>query len=441
MNICIIGTGYVGLVTGVCFAEFGLNVTCVDNDAEKIKMLQQGIIPFYEPGLEEMTKKALREGRISFTTEIKKGVQNALVIFIAVGTPSKNDGSVDLSYIENVAKEIAEVMDGYKVIVTKSTVPVGTGKLIEKIIKEHQKVKVSFDIASNPEFLREGSAIEDFMRPNRVVIGAESEQAKAILKDLYRPLYLIETPFIITDINTAEMIKYASNSFLGTKISFINEMANICEKVGADVHLVAKGMGLDNRIAPKFLHPGPGFGGSCFPKDTKAIVKIAKDHGYDFEIVKAVIKVNERQKLLMVEKIEKATGNLKNKLIGVLGLTFKPNTSDMREAPSITIINHLLKKGAKIKAYDPAGLEEAKKIFKDKISYEKDTYTAIKDCDAMVIITEWNQFRNLDWDKVKKLMRGNTIVDLRNIYEPEKMIELGFNYHCVGRPIKGRDIK
>lgn len=432
MNICVVGTGYVGLVTGACFAEFGLKVVGVDKDEKKIKDLSNGIIPIFEPGLEELVKRNIKDGRLSFTTDLAGSVKRSLGIFIAVGTPSMEDGSADLSYVEAVAHSIAENMNGYKVIVTKSTVPVGTGEKIRKIIGEKQKEKVDFDIVSNPEFLREGSAIEDFMRPNRVVIGAESDHAIAIMRDLYAPLYLIETPFIVTDIKTAEMIKYASNAFLATKVSFINEIANICERVGADVHMVAKGMGHDNRIGTKFLHPGPGFGGSCFPKDTSAIVNIAKEHGYDFEIVKAVIKVNKRQRALMVEKIKKETGELKDKRIGILGLSFKPNTDDMRDAPSVSIIKGLQKEGAKIRAYDPAAMEEAKK-FLDDIEYCNDPYGVADGSDALVIITEWNQFRNLEINKIKSLLKKPVVIDLKNIYDPKKMKEMGIRYTGVGR--------
>jgi len=432
VNIAIVGTGYVGLVTGACFAEFGLKVTGIDKDKEKIEMLNRGEIPIYEPGLEEKIKKYMAEGLLTFTTDIAEGVKKALVIFIAVGTPPKEDGSADLSYIDEVARSIAENMNGYKVIVTKSTVPVGTGERIKRIIKEHQKEKVNFDVVSNPEFLREGSAIEDFMRPDRVVIGAESSEAIAIMKDLYSPLFLIETPFVITNIETAEMIKYASNAFLATKVSFINEMANLCELVGADVHIVAKGMGLDKRIGPKFLHPGPGFGGSCFPKDTRAIVQIAEEKGYDLSIVKAVIGVNERQRELMVEKIARVIGELKGKKIAVLGLSFKPNTDDIRESPAIAIVGRLKEKGAKIRAYDPAAMENTSKIYPD-IEYASDPYDAVSGCDAMVIITEWNQFRNLDLERIKSLMKKPVMIDLRNIYEPERMKKLGFIYDCVGR--------
>jgi len=432
MNICVIGTGYVGLVTGACFAEFGLHVTCVDNDEQKIALLQKGVSPIFEPGLEEMVKRNVREGRLVFTTEIDKAVEKSLVIFIAVGTPARKDGSVDMTYIDEVARKIGENLKGYKVIATKSTVPVGTGERIRNVVQRYGGRKIKFDIVSNPEFLREGSAIEDFMRPNRVVIGASSDQAIAILKDLYSPLYLIETPFIITNVETAEMIKYASNAFLATKISFINEIANICEKVGADVNVVAKGMGLDQRIGSKFLHAGPGYGGSCFPKDTQAIAKIAEKHGYRFEIVRSVMKVNERQKERMVDKVKIALGNLKGKTVAVLGLSFKPNTDDLREAPAVKIITALQRGRAKVKAYDPKAMEAAKTIFR-KIEYGKDAYDVVRDCDALLIVTEWNQFRNLDLKRLKNLMKSPVFLDLRNIYEPSKMRELGFKYFGVGR--------
>jgi UDPglucose 6-dehydrogenase len=433
MNICVVGVGYVGLVTGACFSEFGLRVSCVAKDESKINQLNQGKVPIYEPGLSELINKNLNEGRLSFTTDIEESVRIALVVFIAVGTPSDTEGGADLRYVEEVAKSIGQTMNGYKVVVTKSTVPVGTGRLIESIIKENQTEPCAFDVASNPEFLREGSAIEDFMRPNRIVIGAESAQAIAILKDLYNPLYLIETPFVITDIATAEMIKYASNAFLATKVSFINEMANICERVGADVHQVAKGMGLDKRIGPKFLHPGPGFGGSCFPKDTKAISQIARQHGYDFKIVDAVIKVNDERPAMMIEKIVSALGGgVKGATIGVLGLTFKPNTDDMREAPTIPIIKGLQERGAKIQAYDPAGMTQAP-AYLQGVDYKEDLYAAAEGADALVLTTEWNRFRNIDWDRMKNLLKSLVVVDLRNIYEPQRMRDLGFDYTSVGR--------
>lgn len=432
MHICVVGVGYVGLVTGACFAEFGVTVTCVDKDEDRIELLKNGQVPFYEPGLEELVRKNVAEGRLNFTTDAGVAIRQALVVFIAVGTPSAPDGSADLKYIREVAVTIGKNLDGYKVVVTKSTVPVGTSQMITQIIEEERTSDFAYDVVSNPEFLREGAAIEDFMRPNRVVIGAESDQAIAILKDLYGPLYLIETPFVITDVQTAEMIKYASNAFLATKISFINEMANICEQVGADVHRVAKGMGLDGRIGPKFLHPGPGFGGSCFPKDIKAIEKIGSDHGYSFEIVKAVMRVNRRQRKLMTQKINQVLDGVKGKTIAILGLTFKPNTDDMREAPSIAIIRSLQRQGAKIRAFDPAGMQEAEKILKG-VYYAKDAYDAASGADGLVLITEWNQFRSLNWKRMATLLKEPVVIDLRNIYEPDKMHALGFRYACVGR--------
>jgi UDPglucose 6-dehydrogenase len=434
LNISVVGTGYVGLVTGTCFADLGVNTTCIDKDKKKIEMLNKGKIPIYEPGLEELVKKNLHEKRLSFTSNISEGVKNSLVVFIAVGTPQAEDGTADLKYVDQVAKEIAANMNDYKVIVTKSTVPVGTGERIRKIIEANLETNIDFDIVSNPEFLREGSAVDDFMHPDRVVIGADSEQAKAIMRDLYRPLYLIETPFVITNIESSEMIKYASNAFLATKISFINEIANLCELVGADVHTVAKGMGLDGRIGPKFLHAGPGYGGSCFPKDTKAIVQIAGEVGYDLEIIKSTIHVNAIQRLRMVDKIIKAIGgNAKAKSIGFLGLAFKPNTDDMREAPSIVVITKLQEMGARIKAYDPASMEESKKYLKN-IEYFDNPYDAVTSCDACVLITEWNQFRSMDLNEMKKRLKEPVFIDLRNVYGPTRMLEAGFKYYCVGRP-------
>ncbi|MCX7988397.1 MAG: UDP-glucose/GDP-mannose dehydrogenase family protein [Thermodesulfovibrio sp.] len=433
MHISIIGTGYVGLVTGACFAEFGIFVTCVDKDRDKIEKLKKGIIPFYEPGLEDLVKRNTKEGRLKFTTNIEKAVENSLVIFIAVGTPPRGDGSANLDYVEEVAKEIAKNMKSYKVIVTKSTVPVGTGFKIKDIIKRHLEKPVNFDIVSNPEFLREGSAVEDFMRPNRVVIGAQSDQAIAIMKDLYRPLYLLETPFVITDIQTAELIKYATNSFLATKISFINEISALCEAVGANVNVVAKAMGLDGRIGPKFLHAGIGFGGSCLPKDTKALVKIAEERGVPLRIVNAAIEANENQKERLTRKIMEAfNGKIEDKTIGILGLSFKPNTDDIRESPALFIINRLLKEKVKIKAYDPAAIENTKSVF-PQIIYCSDAYSVAKEADGIVIVTEWNQFRNLDLNKIKKIMRDKFFFDFRNIYEPEKVRQLGFKYFSVGR--------
>ncbi|MCU0578831.1 MAG: UDP-glucose/GDP-mannose dehydrogenase family protein [Desulfobacterota bacterium] len=433
MNICVIGVGYVGLVTGACFAEFGIKVTCVDNDLAKIAGLKQGKIPIYEPGLEELVAKNVRENRLQFTEDLEEAVKHSLVIFIAVGTPPDRQGRADLQYVRAVAEAIGRTMDGYKIIVTKSTVPVGTGKVIADIVRQHQKKKHAFDIVSNPEFLREGSAIEDFLRPNRVVIGAESDQAVAIMKDLYSPLYLIETPFVITGVETAEMIKYASNAFLATKISFINEMANICERVGADVQQVAKGMGLDQRIGPKFLHAGPGFGGSCFPKDTQAIVQLAKALDYDFEIVQAVLRVNQRQRQRMVDKIVRAVGSPRGKRLGVLGLTFKPNTDDIRDAPAFFIIKKLQALGARVQAYDPAGMPEAQKILK-QVDFKNDAYEVGEGAEALILITEWNQFRNIDWPRMKKLLQRPVVVDLRNVYDPVRMQRQGFQYYGVGRP-------
>lgn len=434
MHIAVIGTGYVGLVTGACFAEFGVFVTCVDKDVEKITSLKKGSVPFYEPGLEELVNRNYQQGRIKFTTDIGEAIGESLVIFIAVGTPPRGDGSADLSYVDEVAKEISDTIKEYKVIVTKSTVPVGTGERLRKIISGNLKEAIDFDIVSNPEFLREGAAIEDFMRPNRVVLGANSQQAIAILKDLYRPLYLIETPFVIANIETAELIKYASNSFLATKISFINEIANLCEKVGADVKAVAKGMGLDGRIGPKFLHAGAGFGGSCFPKDTRALLQIASENGVELGIVEAANKANERQVRFMSDKIAAVFPEIDGKTIAVLGLSFKPNTDDIREAPALSIIQHLVERGMKVRAYDPVAMDNAKKITAlSGITYCEDAYAACTGADAVVIVTEWNQFRNLDLERIKGLLKTHIFIDLRNIYDPERMRESGFRYYCVGR--------
>ena len=432
MHIAVIGSGYVGLVTGACFAEFGVDVTCVDVDREKIARLREGIIPIYEPGLEQLIAKNAQAGRLQFTTDLKEAVERALVIFLAVGTPPREDGSADLSYIEAAARSIAECMDDYKVIVTKSTVPVGTGERLRKLIREHQKGRSNFGIVSNPEFLREGAAIDDFMRPDRVVIGSRDEEAIAIMKDLYRPLYLIETPFVITSLEAAELTKYAANAFLATKISFINEIANLCDVIGCDVHDVARAIGMDGRIGRKFLHPGPGFGGSCFPKDTRALLSVAREFGSDSLIVDAVIEVNQRQRAAMIPKIEKLAGDLKGKTIAVLGLSFKPETDDMRDAPSVDIIRGLVERGASVRAYDPVAIDEARKILPD-ILYAEDEYAAVEGADVLVFMTEWNQFRALDMERVRKLMRSSSIADLRNIYEPDVMRELGFDYVGVGR--------
>lgn len=432
MNIAVVGTGYVGLVTGACFAEFGLSVTCVDRDARKTRMLAKGTIPFYEPGLQELVRKNLANGRLKFTTDIGGAVKSSLVIFIAVGTPQRKDGSADLSFVNDAARQIASHMDGYKVIVSKSTVPVGTGERLKRLISGGLKKKADFDMVSNPEFLREGSAIEEFMKPNRVVIGAESEKALEIMKSLYKPLYLIETPFVITNIRGAELIKYVSNCFLATKISFINEMSVLCEKLGVDVHIVAKGIGLDGRIGRKFLHPGPGFGGSCFPKDTKALLTAAAKEGVELKIVKAAIEANERQRRLMVEKIKKGMGEIKGKRIAVLGLSFKPRTDDIRESPAVDIIKHLLREKAEVRAYDPAAMKGAKAELPG-VSFARNPYDAAKGADALVIATEWEEFRNLDLDRLKSLLKQPFFFDLRNIYEPQKMKALGFKYFSVGR--------
>jgi UDPglucose 6-dehydrogenase len=432
MHIAVIGTGYVGLVTGTCFAEFGNDVICVDNVKAKIQSLQKGVIPIYEPGLDVLVSKNVKERRLSFTTDTKSAVEKSLIIFIAVGTPPKKDGSADLKYIEAVARDIAKHKNGYKVIVNKSTSPVGTGKWIRSVIEENQTDDMPFAIASNPEFLREGSAIEDFMRPDRVVIGAEQPESMAIMKELYSPLYLIETPFVETNIETAELIKYAANAFLATKISYINEMANLCELVGADVHAVAKGMGLDKRIGQKFLHPGPGYGGSCFPKDTTAIYQLAKARGADLSIIGSAIDVNRAQRQRMFDKIKEGLGDLEGKTIAVLGLAFKPNTDDMRDAPSIDIIRNIIRAGAKVKAFDPVAMENAK-VDLPEVEYCEETYQTVEGCDAMIFMTEWNQFRSLDLEKIKALLKTPVVFDLRNIYGIEKMKKLGFDYHSVGR--------
>ena len=432
MHIAVVGTGYVGLVTGTCFSEFGVDVTCVDVDQTKIDLLNKGGVPIYEPGLDTLIVKNVKEGRLTFTTDLQGAIEKSLVIFIAVGTPPLPDGSADLSYVESVARSVAEHLNGYKVVVNKSTVPVGTGKRVKALIQENQTENHRVSVVSNPEFLREGSAIEDFLRPDRVVIGAEDDEAIAIMKDLYAPLYLIETPIVITNVESAELIKYASNAFLATKISFINEISQICDRVGADVHHVAKGMGLDRRIGPKFLHAGPGFGGSCFPKDTNAIVNVARNVDYAFQIVQAAIQVNHQQRIAAFEKIKNAAGDLKGKTAGVLGLSFKPNTDDMRDAPSVDIIRKIQKAGGLIKAYDPVAVEQAKKIFKN-ITYTRDAYETAENADLLIFMTEWNQFRNLDLSRLKKIMRQPVIIDLRNIYDRMKMEKMGFAYTAVGR--------
>jgi UDPglucose 6-dehydrogenase len=432
MHIAVIGTGYVGLVTGACFAEFGVDVTCVDIDSQKIARLTAGEMPIYEPGLEQLVSKNTQSGRLRFTTDIKQAVEQALVIFLAVGTPPQADGSPDMSFVESAARSVAQHMNGYKVVVTKSTVPIGTGEHLRKLIRENLKSKLNFGIVSNPEFLREGAAINDFMRPDRVVIGSCDEEAVAIMRDLYRPLYLIEAPFVLTSLEAAELTKYAANAFLATKISFINEIANMCESIGCDVHDVARAIGMDRRIGNKFLHPGPGFGGSCFPKDTQALASVARQFGRESMIVDAVIEVNRRQRQSMIPKIEKLVGELKGKTVAILGLAFKPETDDMREAPAIDIITGLVERGAIVRAYDPVAMDEAAKIL-PQISYAEDEYEAVKGADALVFVTEWNQFRALDMSRIRDLMRVAKIADLRNIYDPADMRELGFDYVGVGR--------
>jgi UDPglucose 6-dehydrogenase len=431
MRIAMIGTGYVGLVSGACLSEFGHQVVCIDKDAGKVEMLRGGGIPIFEPGLDEVVAANAKAGRLSFALDLKTAVAEADAVFIAVGTPSRRgDGHADLSYVFAAAEEIAGALNGYTVVVTKSTVPVGTSRKVEDIIRKARH-DAQFDMASNPEFLREGSAIGDFRRPDRVVVGCDTERAREVMREVYRPLYLHETPIVFTSRESSELIKYAANAFLATKITFINEMADLCEKVGGDVQDVAKGIGLDGRIGGKFLHAGPGFGGSCFPKDTLALVRTAQEYGVPMRIVEAVVAVNDERKLAMARKIEAAFGGVKGKTIAMLGLTFKPNTDDMRDAPSLVIVPYLQKAGAVIRAYDPEGGAEAKKYL--GLDLCADTYDAFKDADGVVILTEWNEFRALDFDKVKTLLKTPLMVDLRNIYRPAVMAQAGFRYVSVGR--------
>jgi len=431
MRIAMIGTGYVGLVSGACLSEFGHTVVCVDKVEEKIAALRAGEIPIYEPGLDEVVAANVAAGRLSFETDIRRAMQGADAVFIAVGTPSRRgDGHADLTYVYSAAEEIAAAIGRYVVVVTKSTVPVGTSREVETIIRRVNP-GADFDMASNPEFLREGSAIEDFRRPDRVVVGCDGDRAREVMREVYRPLYLHETPILFTSRESAELIKYAANAFLATKITFINEMADLCEAVGADVQDVARGIGLDGRIGNKFLHAGPGFGGSCFPKDTLALRKTAQDKGAPTRIVEAVVQVNDARKLAMAGKIEKAFGGVKGKTVAILGLTFKPNTDDMRDAPSLVIVPDLQKKGATIRAFDPEGAREAHKLL--NIELCKDAYDALDGADGVVILTEWNQFRALDMARVKALLRTPLMVDLRNIYNPAQMAKAGFKYVSVGR--------
>ena len=434
MNVAMIGAGYVGLVSGACFAEFGAQVVCIDVDIQRIDSLQAGKLPLYEPGLEHLVQHNVSEDRLHFSTAIAPAVASADLVFITVGTPARRgDGYADLSHVYEAAKALAPHLTGYTVVVDKSTVPVGTAREVAKLVSEVNP-QANFDIASNPEFLREGAAIEDFMHPDRIVLGVESERAESLMRSLYRPLNLTEIPIVATDLESAELIKYASNAFLATKISFINEIAALCEAVGGDVHAVAKGMGLDRRIGRKFLHPGPGYGGSCFPKDTLALVRTAQKHGVKSRIVEATIEVNIAQRVNMVHKIRTALGGSeKGSRLAVLGLTFKPETDDIREAPALTILPALLEKGARICAHDPQGMEEARRWLPSSIEYNDDIYATLQDADALIFLTEWNAYRGLDLARIKSLMRGNIFIDLRNIYEPEEMIRAGFDYVCVGR--------
>lgn len=435
MRVAIIGTGYVGLVSGACFADFGHTVTCVDKDAGKIEKLENGIMPIYEPGLDSLVAKNVKEERLFFTTDPASAIRNADAVFIAVGTPSRRgDGHADLSYVYGAAEEIAQLMDGFTVVVTKSTVPVGTGDEVEAIIRR-TRPDADFAVVSNPEFLREGAAIKDFKIPDRVVVGTEEERAREVMRELYRPLFLNETPILFTSRRTSELIKYAANAFLAVKITFINEMADLCEKVGANVQEVSRGIGLDGRIGSKFLNAGPGYGGSCFPKDTLALTKTANDYGSPVRIVDTVIDVNASRKKAMADKVIAAMGgDVKGRTIGVLGLAFKQNTDDMRDAPSLDILPALQAAGAKVVAYDPEAMKEAAHLLKD-ITFADSAYKAVDGADAMVIITEWDQFRALDMDRIKAAMKSNVVVDLRNIYSPEDMRRRGFAYTSIGRPV------
>ena len=437
MRVAMIGTGYVGLVSGACFADFGHVVTCVDKDASKIERLKKGEIPIYEPGLDSLVAQNVDAGRLNFTTEAKDAIAEADAVFIAVGTPSRRgDGHADLSYVYAAAEEIAELMDGFTVVVTKSTVPVGTGDEVEAIIRK-TKPDADFAVVSNPEFLREGAAIKDFKIPDRVVVGTDNERAREVMRELYRPLFLNETPILFTSRRTSELIKYAANAFLAVKITFINEMADLCEAVGANVQEVSRGIGLDGRIGRKFLNAGPGYGGSCFPKDTLALTRTANEAGSPVRIVDTVVEVNNSRKRAMADKVIKAMGgDVKGKTVGVLGLAFKPNTDDMRDAPSLDIVPALIEAGANVKAYDPESMHEAQKLMTG-LEYAEDAYGAIEGADAMVIITEWDQFRALDLERGKELLKSDIVVDLRNIYSPEDMTRRGFEYTSVGRPAGG----
>nr|WP_299383042.1 UDP-glucose/GDP-mannose dehydrogenase family protein [Allomuricauda sp.] len=437
MNITVVGTGYVGLVTGTCFAETGINVVCVDIDEKKVEKLRNGEIPIYEPGLDLLLERSIDKGRISFTTNLEKGIKNSDAVFIAVGTPPDEDGSADLKYVLGVAREIGQHMEDYKVIITKSTVPVGTSYKVKSAVEEELEkrgVRIAFDVASNPEFLKEGSAVDDFLKPDRIVVGVESKRAEKVMKRLYKPFLMNGHPLLFMDIFSSEMTKYAANSMLATKISFMNDIANLCELVGANVDLVRKGIGSDSRIGNKFIYPGTGYGGSCFPKDVQALVRTADEYGHSLEVLKAVEHVNYRQKTVLVEKIKKHFGtDLKGKQFGLWGLAFKPKTDDMREAPSLVIVDELKAMGANIRAYDPVAMEEAERILGDKIEYAKDEYDAIIDADALIVVTEWSEFRMPNFRILEKLMVSKTIFDGRNVYDPEEMEELGFSYYSIGR--------
>ncbi len=434
MKVAMIGAGYVGLVSGACFAEFGADVTCIDIDSDKIGKLREGVIPIYEPGLAELINKNREQGRLAFRDGYDESIAECDLIFIAVGTPARHgDGHADLKYVYQAVKDIAPYLEGYTVIVDKSTVPVGTARTVKRIVRE-QNPGAQFDVAANPEFLREGAALADFMRPDRVVIGVETKRAEETLRELYRPLNLIETPMLVTDLESAELIKYAANAFLATKISFINEISALCEAVNADVHAVARGMGLDGRIGRKFLHPGPGYGGSCFPKDTRALVRIAQENNVTSRIVEAVIEVNEAQKARMIDKIRAALGGSEiGKTLAVLGLAFKPETDDMRDAPALSILPELIENGARIHVHDPQAMPEAKTLLPESVLYFDEVYAALAGADAAVLMTEWNAYRGMDLERIKKTMRGNVFIDLRNVYEPELMRAAGFDYICVGR--------
>ena len=438
MNLSVVGAGYVGLVSAACFSEFGATVTCIDRDRDRIELLNGGGIPIFEPGLEQLVSANMRAGRLTFSTCLAEAVAAADAVFIAVGTPTRRgDGYADLSHVHAAAREIAPALSGYTVIVTKSTVPVGTGREVGRLIRE-LRPDADFDICSNPEFLREGAAITDFMRPDRIVIGSETERSRQVMREIYRPLFLIETPILFTTLETSELIKYAANAFLATKITYINEMADLCERVGADVHDVARGIGLDGRIGGKFLHPGPGYGGSCFPKDTLALVRTARESASPLRIVETVIDINDRRKAGMAERIRAACGGcLEGKTIAILGVTFKPNTDDMREAPSLSIIPALQADGARIRAYDPQGMRDARTLLPG-VEWCEDAYETMDGADAVALLTEWNEFRGLDLERCRSLLAEPVMVDLRNIYNPDDMHAAGFRYSCVGRPGQGR---